>query len=73
MYAGFLQEPKLLSFAYALEQALHPRAQPQYAGTLQPFPDDPGICASLPRKPHGFAARGIAPMHMGTSRRLPRR
>ena len=46
MYAGFLQEPKLLSFAYALEQALQPRKAPRYLGTLQPFPPDPGLCAA---------------------------
>lgn len=48
MYAGFLQEPKLLAFAYALEQALQPRTAPQFLGALQPFPPDPGICAALP-------------------------
>ena len=30
MYAGFLDEPKLLAYAYALEQALQPRVQPTY-------------------------------------------
>ena len=49
MYAGFLQEPKLLAYAYALEQALQPRTQPTYAGSLQPFPPNPGICAALPQ------------------------
>ncbi len=45
MYAGFLEEPKLLAYAYALEQALQPRTQPTYTGTLQPLPPNPGICA----------------------------
>ena len=49
MYAGFLEEPKLLSFAYAVEQYLNPRRQPSYVGTLQPLPPDPGICATLPK------------------------
>ena len=47
MYAGFLQEPKLLAFAYALEHAITPRTAPRYLGTLQPFPPNPGICAAL--------------------------
>jgi amidase len=61
MYAGFLQEPKLLAFAYALEQVLNPRTAPQYLGTLQPFPPDPGICASLPKKPHIFTGKAHLP------------
>ncbi len=48
MYAGFLQEPRLLAYAYALEQVLQPRRMPKYLGTLQPFPPDPGVCAALP-------------------------
>jgi amidase len=49
MYAGFLEEPKLLAFAYAIEQYLQPRRQPTYTGVLQPMPADPGICAALPK------------------------
>ena len=70
MYAGFLQEPKLLSFAYALEQVLHPRAAPQYVGSLQPFPQDPGICAALPKNARGSGVRAFAPIHLGTGRPL---
>jgi amidase len=47
MYAGFLQEPKLLGLAYALEQARPPRATPHFAGTVPPEPADAGICATL--------------------------
>jgi len=61
MYAGFLQESKLLAFAYALEQALHPRSAPQFIGTLQPFPPDPVICATLPKKPHVFTGKAHLP------------
>ena len=66
MYAGFLQEPKLLAFAYALEQALQPRTTPKYVGTLQPFPPDPGICAALPgtgheRQGYRYAAGRLTP------------
>jgi amidase len=42
MYAGFLQEPKLLGLAYALEQARPPRAMPTFTGTVSPEPDDAG-------------------------------
>jgi amidase len=63
MYAGFLQEPKLLAFAYALEQYLQPRAQPTYAGTLQPFPSDPGFCTApvAGASPTVAATRRIGP------------
>ena len=61
MYAGFLQEPKLLAFAYALEQALNPRTAPRYLGSLQPFPPDPGICAALPENPHVFTGKAHLP------------
>jgi amidase len=58
MYAGFLEEPKLLAFAYALEHALQPRTAPQYPGSLQPFPPDPGICAALPDQGPGSRRQG---------------
>jgi amidase len=45
MYSGFLQEPRLLALAYALEQALPPRATPQFLGAVPPEPPDAGICA----------------------------
>ena len=69
MYAGFLQEPKLLAFAYALEQYLQPRTQPHFTGTLQPFPPDPGICEALSTAAAGNGVRSV-PMHLGTSRRM---
>ena len=69
MYAGFLQEPKLLAFAYALEQYLQPRTQPHFTGTLQPFPPDPGICEALSTAAVGNGVRSV-PMHLGTSRRM---
>jgi amidase len=73
MYAGFLQEGKLLSFAYALEQALQPRTAPTYVGTLQPFPNDPGICAG--QLSSAQAANDMRPegFYAGTGRRLPAR
>ena len=67
MYAGFLEEPKLLAFAYALEQLLQPRRAPEYVGSLQPFPPDPGLCSAPPSSSsltHGLV-RG---RHIGTGR-----
>ena len=69
MYAGFLQEPKLLAFAYALEQALQPRTAPSYVGR-QAFPPNPGVCASLGKAPQAFKGKGF---HLGTGRVVGRR
>ena len=44
MYAGFLQEPKLLSFAYELEQAIGGRPKPAFLGSVPDLPPDAGIC-----------------------------
>ncbi|MDB6147063.1 MAG: Amidase [Spartobacteria bacterium] len=50
MWSGFLQEPKLLGFAFDLEQELQPRRNAQQlVGTVPPEPADAGICAGLPR------------------------
>jgi amidase len=50
MYSGFLQEPRLLALAYDLEQALPPRAAPQFLGAVPPEPPDAGICGGPPRR-----------------------
>ena len=47
MYSGFLQEPKLLAFAYDLEQEIKPRPQPGFLGVVPPEPPDAGICSAL--------------------------
>lgn len=73
MYAGFLEEPKLLAFAYALEQALQPRTAPLYVGPPQPFPPNPGICAALPQVPRVFKGKAHQGFHLGTGRVLSRR
>jgi amidase len=46
MYAGFLQEGKLLALAYDLEQEVGGRPLPQYLGSLPALPPDAGICAT---------------------------
>jgi amidase len=45
MYAGFLDEGRLLALAYDLEQEIGGRPQPQYLGSVPPLPPDAGICA----------------------------
>ena len=45
MYAGFLDEPKLLAYSYDLEQALGARPQPAYLNDVIPEPADAGLCA----------------------------
>jgi hypothetical protein len=44
--AGFLAEPKLLGYAFDLEQAVGGRPRPTYAGAPPAFPPDAGICAT---------------------------
>jgi amidase len=56
MYSTFLQEPKLIGFGYALEQALNVRQQPQFLGSVIPVPSA-GLCSGPQRGkahlPHG--------------------
>jgi hypothetical protein len=47
MYSRFLKEPTLLALAYDLEQAIKPRTQPQFLGSVPLEPPDAGICATL--------------------------
>jgi amidase len=68
MYSGFLSEPKLIGFAYDIEQQIHPRTQPQFLGAVPPEPPDAGICAALPKKPHVFKGKAHLPHHLGTGK-----
>jgi amidase len=68
MYAGFLQEPKLLALAYDLEQEIHPRRQPQFLGSVPPEPPDAGICDSLSLEPPILTGRPRLPYHFGTGK-----
>lgn len=67
MYAGFLQEPKLLGFAYALEQRVHPRTAAQYLGAVPPEPPDAGICGAKP-KPRSKGGKAHLQHHLGTGK-----
>jgi amidase len=51
MYSTFLHEPQLIGFAYALEQALKARKQPQFLGAIIPIPNA-GLCTQ-PHQPQG--------------------
>jgi hypothetical protein len=66
------EEPKLLAYAYALEQALQPRTQPTYTGTLQPFPPDPGICAALLQTAQTFSGRAVDGFHIAAGHVMKR-
>jgi len=68
MYTGFLGEPKLISFAYALEQELQPRRAAAFLGQVPPEPPDAGICAALPSKPHVFTGKAHLTRHIGTGK-----
>src|SRR5262249_28119084 len=69
IYSGFLQEPKLLAFAYDLEQELRARSAPRLQGQLLPEPPDAGLCQpsqaqGLPQhtqRQWGWSAREYAP------------
>ena len=75
MYSGFLKEPKLIALAYDLEQAIKPRVQPGFLGTVPPEPPDAGICASLSTAPTSAQSllvngRGVTTRHLGTGKPL---
>jgi amidase len=57
MYSTFLEEPALIGFGYALEQALNVRQQPQFLGSIIPIPNA-DLCSGhqnrgRPHLPHG--------------------
>jgi amidase len=63
MYGRFLSEPRLLGYAYDLEQEIGGRPLPQYLGKVPGLPPDAGIC------PVPLAAR--APAVAAAPRRVP--
>jgi hypothetical protein len=69
MYAGFLDEPKLLAYCYDLEQEMQARVQPSFLGAVPPPPPPLGICGD-DRAP-GEEPREIQPRHPGTGRLVP--
>jgi amidase len=72
MYGGYLQEAKLISFAYDLEQEILARTRPGLIPPLPPPPIDIGLCdldrdalLALPTEPR-------VPRHWGTGKPIPR-
>ncbi len=66
MYSTFLQEPKLLAYAYDLEQEIQPRTVPEFLGHVPPEPPDAGLCdLARPKAPLG--GRHL-PYHFGTGK-----
>lgn len=53
MYSTALREAQLIGMAYDLEQALHPRQQPQLLNSIIPIPNA-GLCTG-PHQPQGKA------------------
>jgi amidase len=70
MYSGFLKEPTLLALAYDLEQAIKPRTQPQFLGSVPPEPLDAGICATLATAvaPQLINGKAQISRHLGTGK-----
>jgi amidase len=60
IYSTFLHEPQLIGFGYALEQALHPRQEPQLIGPIPTIPPA-DLCSGLPKKPHVFTGKAHLP------------
>ena len=60
MYSTFLHEPQLIGFAYALEQALNVRQQPQFLGSVIPLPNA-GLCTGQPSQPERFTGTARLP------------
>lgn len=75
MYSGYLQEPKLLAYAYDIEQAIQPRTQPEFLGAIPPEPPNAHICETTPKANAAVVApssfRGRLPYHLGTGKPLP--
>lgn len=73
MYSGFLKEPTLLALAYDLEQAIKPRTQPAFLGSVPPEPPNAGICAGLASstpKVQLVNGRAQTTVHFGTGKPL---
>ena len=56
--------------AYDLEQAVQPRREPRFLGTVPGVPPDAGICAALPKTPHVFTGKAHLPHHLGTGKKF---
>jgi amidase len=62
MYSTFLREPKLIGFAYDLEQALSVRSKPQFLGSVIPVPNA-DLCDSHTEGAQVFPGTANMPPH----------
>ncbi len=72
MYGRFLSEPKLLAYAYDLEQELGGRPLPKYLGALPPLPPDAGLCPVPLAAQKGAAPATILQRRTPSGRAFPR-
>ena len=72
MYSGYLQEAKLIAFAYDLEQEIQPRSRPQFIRPLAPEPPDAGICSMAAPVAAGLAKMRHLRRHLGTGKLIQR-
>ena len=72
MYAGFLEEPKLIAYSYDLEQALGVRAQPAFLNDVIPEPADAGLCPVPAKGAQRTRRANDARRHFAGSRRRSR-
>jgi hypothetical protein len=62
MYSTFLREPKLIGFAYDLEQRMQVRRQPEFRGSVVPVPNA-GLCDNHTEQAEVFTGRAKMPAH----------
>ena len=62
MYSTFLREPKLIGFAYDLEQRMQVRRPPQFLGSVTPVPNA-DLCDPRAEPDHVFPGTAKAPAH----------
>jgi amidase len=63
MYGGYLQEAKLISYAYDLEQEIQPRTAPQFIPPLPHEPPDAGLCIRKRRVGNTDTAAALSSRH----------
>jgi len=62
MYSTFLREPKLIGFAYDLEQRMNARRQPQFLGSVTPVPNA-DLCDNRTEQAQPFTGTANMPAH----------
>jgi amidase len=71
MYAGFLEEHKLLAYSYDLEQEMQPRIQPTFLSQVPPPPPPLDICGDVTST--ATVTRSGRAIHPATGRPVPSR